>query len=330
MAQLDNTQTEITTDINQTFAKDIVEGLKSTPKYLPSRYFYDEKGDKLFQAIMGLQEYYLTRCEFEIFSQQKEAIRSLFSPNNKDFNLIEFGAGDGLKTKILLKHFIEKDTPFTYMPVDISQNACDGLEADLKAELPQLNVQPLCAEYFDALERLKGQGNKPKVVMFLGSNIGNFTGSDVDDFLSKMRAYLNPGDLLMIGVDLKKDPTVILDAYNDKTGVTSAFNLNLLDRINRELGGNFETMQFQHYPTYDPITGDTKSYLISNKAQEVHLAAINETIKFDRAEPIFMELSKKYSLKEIENIAKETGFELREHLLDCKHYFVDTVWTVPH
>ncbi|MEQ9167590.1 MAG: L-histidine N(alpha)-methyltransferase, partial [Fulvivirga sp.] len=225
------------------FATDVIEGLSSNPKRLPSKYFYDHKGDALFQQIMALDEYYLTRTEYTILDLYKAQILAHFQPDSKAFNLIEFGAGDGYKTKVLLRHFINKNADFRYMPIDISGNVLEQLETSLKAELPALNVTPVCNHYFKALEELKEEKER-NVILFLGSNIGNFTEEQADSFLKGLYDALKPDDILFIGFDLKKDPKVILDAYNDKQGVTAAFNFNLLDRINNEMGGNFNTSQF--------------------------------------------------------------------------------------
>ncbi len=319
--------------MNSQFAEDIRLGLSSTPKYLPSKYFYNEKGDKLFQEIMHMPEYYLTRSEFEIFTQQKEKILSLFSDgtsNGDKFHLIEFGAGDGLKTKVLLKYFLEKTSKFIYSPVDISGYVLSELSESLKVELPNLQVKAIEDDYFKALEKVKSstefQNTTRRIVMFLGSNIGNFLQKSAVTFLSAVSDNLSSGDLLLIGFDLKKNPKVVLDAYNDAAGITKAFNLNLLERINKELGGDFQINQFEHYPTYSPITGATKSYLISSKPQKVMIESIGESFEFQRWEPIDMELSFKYSLEEIDELANSSGFEVVENLFDCKHFFTDSIW----
>ena len=309
------------------FATDVLQGLNEQPKRLPSRYFYNAAGDKLFQQIMQLPEYYPTRCEFEVLSEHTAALMKQFAHTGKPFTLVEFGAGDGTKTKVLLRHFVQQNIDFTYAPVDISGNVLKQLQQALHQELPQLNVAPLNAEYFKALEQLeettKGQ---PKVVLFMGANIGNFEPEQAADFLKKMRSFFNQEDRLLIGFDLKKNPEVILAAYNDSAGVTRAFNLNLLQRMNDELGANFQLNQFKHYPTYNPLTGDTRSFLISDRQQKVHFEALDETIEFYQWEPIGMELSKKYSIVDVEQLAEQTGFEVARHYLDCKHYFTSSLW----
>ncbi|MEQ8245632.1 L-histidine N(alpha)-methyltransferase [Fulvivirga sp.] len=305
------------------FASDVLEGLSAQPKRLSSKYFYDQKGDELFQQIMALDEYYLTRTEYSILDQFKGQVLDQFKSDDKPFNLIEFGAGDGYKTKVLLRHFLEQKANFCYMPIDISSNVLEQLETSLKAELPALNVTPVCNHYFKALEELKEEKER-NVILFLGSNIGNFTEEQANSFLKGLYDALKPDDILFIGFDLKKDPKVILDAYNDKQGVTAAFNFNLLDRINNELGGNFNTSQFRHYPVYNPMTGTTTSYLISEKEQTVEI--MDAAIHFKAWEPIHMEISQKYDQAMINGMAEKAGFEIIDAFTDDKKYFMNSVW----
>lgn len=309
------------------FGQDVLSGLSSTPKKLSSKYFYDVKGDELFQQIMHLEEYYLTRAELEIFQTQKEKILQLLRPNGP-FKLLELGAGDGLKTKVLLKYFVEQNVDFSYIPVDISSNVLDLLESNLRKEIRELKIQPLAGDYFKVLSDLKFKDNSRKVVFFLGSNIGNFLGNAVKSFFKSIHDNLQKGDILMIGIDLKKEPQKVLTAYNDQEGVTRAFNLNMLTRINNELGGNFDPDSFMHYPVYDPLTGECRSYLLSTKKQEVCIASLQQSFEFDAWEPIFVEVSKKYSLHEIEQLAVETGFHVIDNVYDKKGLFTDTIWEV--
>lgn len=311
----------------ENFANDVRHGLSQQPKKLSSRFFYNTKGDELFQLIMQLPEYYPTRSEYEIFSTQKQEMLELFRNGGKPFQLIEFGAGDGTKTKVLLKHLVEQQVDFTYVPIDISSHVLEQLSDSLTLEIPECKVQPLAYEYFEALERLGNNNNERKVILFLGSNIGNFTGERAHLFLQGLADRMNPNDLLMIGMDLKKDPQTILDAYNDKQGITREFNLNLLDRINEELGGNFNRQNFTHYPTYDPLTGETKSFIVSTKKQQVTIDAIGQTFDFEAWEPIQTELSQKYDLTMIEGLAQAAGLQVKTLLYDCRHWFVDVVLT---
>jgi dimethylhistidine N-methyltransferase len=322
-------QAELTgIDMHQQFLEDVKRGLTSSPKFLSSKYFYDKTGDKLFQEIMALDEYYLTDCEYEIFSTHKESLLKHFVSECDQFHLVEFGAGDALKTKVLLHCFMDRKAAFEYNPIDISGSAIDQLKADLGRNLPELSVVPMNQEYFEAVERIGRSNTCKKVILFLGSNIGNFTEKEADRFFSRLGDILQSGDQLLTGFDLKKDPKVILAAYNDPGGVTRNFNLNLLDRINRELDADFQREQFYHYPVYDPVDGAAKSYLISCKRQQVRIGANPTIIDFEKDEPIFMEVSQKYSLEDIENYAARAGFHVTAHFFDNRKYFVNSLWEI--
>ncbi|MEO1433999.1 MAG: L-histidine N(alpha)-methyltransferase [Bacteroidota bacterium] len=311
--------------VDSVFAKDILDGLTQHPKKLSSKYFYDETGDRIFQEIMAMPEYYLTNAEFEIFEQHKARILEKIGP--EPFELIELGAGDGYKTKILLHHFLDAKANFTYRPIDISGSVLAQLEQSCASELPGLDVEPLQGDYFEVIKALQQEHDRVrKVILFLGSNIGNYTPDQAEDFLSKLSDNLEPGDLLFIGIDLKKAPNTIITAYDDPAGITERFNKNLLVRINRELCGNFDLEQFLHWATYDPITGATRSFLISTTDQTVQLQAINATIRFEAWESIDMEISQKYSLSEIHRLAKASGFEPLWDFTDAQGLFVDTLW----
>jgi len=312
--------------MNIQFAEDVREGLSSEPKYLLSKYFYDKRGDELIQKIMGLDEYYLTNSEYEIFDQHKERIRLLFSEDNRTIDLIEFGAGDGYKTKVLLRYFLDEKVDFKYIPIDISSNILKDLVADLNQNFTSLKIQPICDDYFHALEELNKVDANKKIILFLGSNIGNFKGDNAIPFLKHLGADMTSQDRLLIGFDLKKDPEVIMDAYSDSKGITSEFNYNLLKRINNELEANFNIENFSHFPTYDPVTGEMKSYLISRIKQTVNILKLNQTFNFEAWEPIFMEISQKYSMKDIEHLALHSGFKVSENFFDTKNYFVNSLW----
>lgn len=306
------------------FGIDVRSGLQQTPKQLSSKYFYDAKGDQLFQDIMHMPEYYLTNCEFEILESSKKALLDLIGTAH--FDLIELGAGDGHKTKILLEHFSKAQADFSYIPVDISANVLQHLKGDLLKRWPSMDVIPMQGDYLAMLEELHYRHTARKVILFMGANIGNLTPQRAKAFLSRIKAHMEPGDILIIGFDLKKDPATILNAYNDPAGITAAFNLNLLSRMNRELGANFELNSFKHWESYDPITGATKSFLISKKEQEVYIKYLKETFTFKAWEAIEVELSQKYSISEIQDLASELNFKVLEHFKDARDYFVDSVW----
>lgn len=306
------------------FLKEVLHDLGQTPKTLNSKYFYDGKGDKLFQEIMDCPEYYPTNCEMEIFRERTKDLATTLKNGFNTFDLVEMGAGDATKSSYLLKELVEMDADFTYMPIDISSTMIAHLEQDLPEKIKGLKVNGLNGEYFDMLEKANQISSRKKVVLMLGGNIGNVTPEGALDFCRKIRSSLQEGDLVLIGFDLKKNPRTILAAYNDAAGFTRDFNLNLLHRINNELGGNFDTEQFEHYPTYDPATGACKSFLISRINQEVVISG--QKFIFKENEFIFMEISQKYSLEETDVMAEKTGFKAVSHFLDHKKWFVDTVW----
>ncbi|MDQ1151279.1 L-histidine N(alpha)-methyltransferase [Sphingobacterium zeae] len=308
------------------FHKDVIEGLNTYPKKLYSKYFYDPIGDRLFQDIMQMPEYYLTDCELEIFSKRTLEMAELISADYSAFDLIELGAGDALKSSHLLRHLSKSDIDYSYMPIDISGNILTVLCEKLSEEIPNLDTVPLEGEYFEMLNEAMKISERRKVVLFLGGNIGNMDVEEAQLFCAEIRRRLSPGDLFIIGFDLKKNPHTILSAYNDKSGITSAFNINLLHRINRELGANFDTRYFQHYQTYDPISGACRSFLVSLTNQYVHIK--RDSIFFKENELIDMEISQKYSLEEIQRLSSLAGFELLVNLNDNKGWFVDSIWRV--
>ncbi len=309
------------------FGTDVLRGLSSVPKYLSSKYFYDAHGDELFRKIMELDEYYLTRAELSIFQESKNEIKELLT-GSQPFRLIELGAGDGAKTQVLLTHFMEESIDFSYHPVDISPNVLDILERNIKSNIPGIHIEPLAGDYLQILHDVRIENHQRNVVFFLGSNIGNFDQKLTRSFLSQIHDNLNKGDLLMIGFDLKKDPAIVLNAYNDKQGVTRDFNLNLLTRINRELGGDFDINSFKHYPTYNPATGECTSYLISLADQKVHLKDLDTIIQLKQWEPIKMEISRKFSTEDIQELAGTTGFRLVKTLHDRRSLFAESIWEV--
>jgi L-histidine N-alpha-methyltransferase len=311
-----------------TFAEDVFKGLSATPKFLSSKYFYDDEGSRLFQRIMELPEYYLTRAEFEIFSVQAKEIFKAFKNGNIEFDVIELGAGDGTKTAVLIDYFLRQTIDFTYSPIDISREAIDFLCEKFEVEFPTLSLKPKTGDYFQILETLKSESKRRKILLFLGSNIGNFSRNSALEFFKHLRAAMNEDDLLFVGFDLQKDPRVILRAYDDAQGVTANFNLNLLRRINRELGANFDLEKFSHYAIYRPTECAARSFLISREEQKVFVEALNQTFVFKAWEPIFMEISQKYNLEMIEEFARETGFEVKQNFFDANKYFVDSLWKI--
>lgn len=307
------------------FKKDVEQGLGAFPKTLPSKYFYDKKGDELFVRIMNLPEYYLTRAEFEIFKEQsEELIQALEITPKQHFELIELGPGDGTKTKELLKVLNQGDYQFDYLPIDISQNALDQLEQNLSEELPGVSVRKKQGDYFTMLASLR-ESHHPKVLFFLGSNIGNMTDRQAAEFIYKLGSNLLPDDKLFLGVDLIKSANIVLPAYNDPTGLTRAFNLNLLSRINSELGGDFDINRFSHQPEYTVENGIAISYLVSKVEQTVTLNGSSQIFKFSQGEKILTEISRKYDDEIINKIIRNTDFQITHKLTDRNGYFADYI-----
>lgn len=307
------------------FLNDVHDGLSKPFKTLPSKYFYDARGDALFVDIMASPEYYLTRAEMEIFSTQTEAlIESLSFGKDTFFELIEFGAGDGSKTLKLLTTLLLKGYLFEYLPIDISQAALDGLKTMLGTQLPTLNVATRQGDYLHTLDELKGDVH-PKVVLFLGSNIGNLSDTEAAKFIYSIGADLSVGDKLLLGADRIKPASIVLPAYSDREGVTRAFNLNLLHRINRELGGDFDLSQFAHVAEYNESEGVARSFLVSNADQEVTIKANNHRYHFTKGEKMLTEISRKYSVEVLQKILLNTDFVIKHEFSDQKGYFSDFV-----
>lgn len=311
--------------MNENFKNEVHEGLSSKPKSLPSKYFYDKKGDALFVEIMNLPEYYLTRSELEIFQNKtQELIDSIGVQTDSYFELIELGAGDGTKTKELLRELDKQNYNFDYFPIDISSNSLKLLEQDLNTQIPNLRVQTRQGDYFEVLASLKNS-KQPKVVLFLGSNIGNMQDQMAFKFIYNLGANLQPGDKILLGVDLIKAQEIVLPAYNDKKGITAKFNLNLLDRINKELGANFNLSHFEHQPEYTEKEGIAKSCIVSTTNQTVEINATGNSYTFAEGEKIHTEISRKYNDQLIENIIANTNFSIQTKILDSKAYFADYI-----
>ncbi len=309
---------------DRTFARHVLEGLSRPEKSLPSRYFYDARGDRLFQSIMTSPEYYLTDCELEIFETRgDELARALMT--DRSCELIELGSGDGLKTSLLLDAVHEHHQDWVYRPVDISDHSLELLEQRLVPGRPWLDFQAIHANYMDLLREFEPGGIR-RVFMFLGSNLGNYTSRQAITFLRLIRAAMAPGDAFLVGLDLKKDPDVIRAAYNDAAGYTRDFNLNLLARINRELGGDFKLDSFEHVPAYDLISGTARSGLRSRIEQNVRVAAVDRVFHFYKGETIQTEISQKYDDALIGELAAASGFVVDKAFVDSRNYFTDQIW----
>src|SRR6266487_2460043 len=281
---------------------DVIAGLSSDPRALPCKYFYDERGAALFQKICELPEYYITRTEIDILDRNRRAIASHLGPN---IGLIGLGTGAGTKTRILIEAL---KNPAVYIPVDISEKQLRESTALFQKIFPNLEILPVCADYLQPVT-LPSPRNKAarNVVYFPGSTIGNFEPNEAVEFLRRVANVSQRDGGLLIGADLKKDQHLLEAAYNDSAGVTAQFNLNLLDRLNRELGADFDLDQWRHRAIYNSSAGRIEMYLISEIDQFVHLDEYK--FHFRRGEKIITEFSYKYAPEEFAALAGKAGFE---------------------
>ena len=299
-------------------AEDVRKGLTAQPKRFLPKYFYDELGSQLFEAICLLPEYYLTRAENEILQKYSDEIVSSVAGNK---TLVEMGSGSASKTRLIIEALLRQQHELLFMPVDISASALESSSRILLQSYPQLKIEAYAADYFAGLAEL---GKKPRtrtLALFLGSNISNFDLEEALRFLRAMRSMLNIGDALLLGADLKKDPAILEAAYNDALGVTSAFNLNVLARINRELNGTFDLRAFRHRAFFNEAMGRIEIYIESLFNQRVRIEKLDLEIEFAAGELIHTENSYKYDMNGIRELAAQTGFEVSRTWLDSQERF---------
>lgn len=303
---------------NQQFNSDVEKGLLGKDKTLPCKYFYDEKGSKIFEQICELPEYYLTRTESRILKNNAEKIANLFSVQPV---VVELGSGSSVKTGILLQKFLEQFGYLKYFPIDISQEILVQGSHTLLNKFPNLDIQGYIADYLVGLESIQSKVDQSKLILWLGSSIGNFTREESSDFLTKVRENMSHSDKLLIGIDLKKDSSLLVSAYNDSQGITAEFNLNVLQRIKDELNGSVELKNFRHNAIYNEKLGRVEMYLISKCNQSIKLNHTGSTIKFRKNEAIHTENSYKYSNSDIENLAYESNLQIKDQFIDSKNWF---------
>lgn len=292
--------------------EEILQNLSRQPKSLPSKYFYDKRGSELFEEICALDEYYPTKAEISIVRNNIDEITELLGPG---LELIEFGSGSSLKTRLLLDHLEHIEG---YIPVDISGDFLEKEAAKLQKEYPDLQIKPLVLDYTRPFELPEDTGSHHKVIYFPGSTIGNFEPAQAKEFLAKCAGLVGKRGGLLIGVDTKKDPDILEAAYNDSKGITAAFNKNLLERLNREFGANFNPDSFRHQAVYNKSKGRIEMHLVSMHPQTVTVAGKNFT--FEEGETIHTENSYKYSPEEFENLASE-HFSLKKTWMDENQLF---------
>jgi L-histidine Nalpha-methyltransferase len=310
--------------IRARFLWDVLEGLGRPRKAIPSLWFYDARGSELFQRIMALDAYYPTRIEHEILARHAGEITAPLGGG--PCTVVDLGAGDGTKTRLLLAPLHGRCTRAGYAPIDISSAALADVSARTASTFPRLRITPVQAEYFDGLRALHHLDAGKLLVLFLGSNIGNLETPEAVAFLRTMRTALRPGDHVLVGFDLLKDLRVLRAAYDDEAGVTAAFNLNLLARINRELDGGFDLDAFEHVATFDPARPAMESWLRSRRRQRVRVAGRSFT--FEAGESIHTEISCKYREEDVTAFAVAAGFHEVGRFRDRKSWFADALWRV--
>ena len=302
----------------RSFAEDVRDGLQKAQKELQPWYFYDALGSALFAAICELPEYTITRAETEILRRHGAAIaRALPSPER----IVELGSGDGRKTRLLLEAISVRQPRLTFTPIDVDGALLESSARDLLLLFPFMRVDAICADYRDITSLIKP--GPPTVVLFIGSTIGNLDPDAAAAALRDIRRVLNPGDALFLGADLKKPKHIVEPAYNDSLGVTTAFNLNLLARINRELGGHFDLSKFAHHAFLNEEKGRIEMHLVSRERQAVPIDALRMEIQLEKSETIHTENSYKYAAADLELLAREAGFAIEESWSDSASGFID-------
>lgn len=299
---------------HDSFLAEVVQGLSGTQKHIPSKFLYDLRGSQLFEEICDLPEYYPTRAETDILREHSREMADLAGDGCL---LIEYGSGNSRKTLILLDEL----NPAAYLPVDLAADQLRHSAASLAYIYPGLKVVAVCADYTRPmrLSGLDGVLARRRVVFFPGSTIGNFTPAEARQFLANAASLVGPGGAMLVGVDLKKDPALLHAAYNDSQGVTAAFNLNLLARMNRELGANFEPAAFRHYAFYNTLESRVEMHLVSLKTQRVDLPGLK--LVFREGETIHTENSYKYTVEEFQRLASEAGFAPAQVWMDAERQF---------
>lgn len=315
-------------DSGNTFAQDVRDGLTSNPKKLLPKYFYDELGSRLFEAICCLPEYYVTRDEEEIIGERIDEITAEIKGSGAGaVRLIELGSGSAQKTRHIIESLLRRDAELHYLPIDISSSSLERSAKELLEAYRSLRIEAYAADYLSALGALQSstaQGlpdDLRTVVLFLGSSIGNLDADESVNLLGEVRRAIRPGDALLLGADLKKSRDILIPAYADALGVTAAFNLNLLVRINRELGGNFNLDKFEHRALYNEERGRVEMHLFSREAQAVRIGGIDLEVDFESGESIHTENSYKYSAEDFRELAAATGFQLERSWFDRSRRF---------
>ena len=301
-------------------AVEVFTGLTGEPKTLSPWLFYDEAGSRLFEEITELPEYYVTRTERQILAEHADEIVSA-AAGGRDLSMIELGAGTATKTGLLLKAAVRLQGSVTYYPIDVSQTALDEARSRLEAELPEVTVEPIVADYTEGMRQNSSVQSGRRLVLYIGSSIGNFSPEDAVEVLRGVRAQLSPGDCLLLGTDMVKDAQMLHQAYDDAAGVTARFNMNVLTRINRELEGNFNLRLFRHQARWNARESRVEMHLESLLAQRVAIRALDLEVRFLPGETIHTENSYKFTDESVLELLTRAGFRLRQQWSDADKWF---------
>lgn len=311
-------EVEATARNGEDFGEDVRNGLTADPKRLSCAWLYDEKGSALFEDICELPEYYPTRAEHEILATHQSEILAGLS---RDVTMVELGSGSSTKTRLLIEARLAGGRKLRYVPIDISHSILEESARALLADYPDLEIIGVCGEYGPGLHAVHERVDGPMVVLWLGSSVGNLDRASAKRFLGALRKDLDDDDRFLIGVDLRKDRETLERAYDDEQGVTARFNLNLLDRIDRELGGDFDLSKFRHVAEYDERVGRVDMFLESLADQRVRVEALDLDVEFAEGERIHTESSYKYSRGELLELAGTSGFEVEGDWTDAAGRF---------
>ena len=301
-------------------AVEVLNGLTERPKTLSPWLFYDEAGSRLFEAITELPEYYVTRTERQILARHADEIVSA-AAGGRLLSMIELGAGTATKTGLLLNAAVGLQGSVTYHPIDVSKTALEEARSRLEAELPEVTVEPIVADYTEGMRQNSTASTGRRLVLYIGSSIGNFSPAEAVEVLRGVRGQLSPGDCLLLGTDMVKDRRMLLDAYDDAAGVTARFNMNVLTRINRELDANFNPHLFRHQARWNEQDARIEMHLESLLAQKVTVRALDLEVRFRVGETIHTENSYKFTDQRVSDLLTRAGFRLRQQWSDANKWF---------
>jgi L-histidine Nalpha-methyltransferase len=301
-------------------AVEVFTGLTAEPKTLSPWLFYDEAGSRLFEEITELPEYYVTRTERQILAKHADEIVSA-AAGGRDLSMIELGAGTATKTGLLLNAAVRLQGSVTYYPIDVSQTALDEARTRLEAELPEVTVEPIVADYTEGMRQNSSTRSGRRLVLYIGSSIGNFSPVDAVEVLRGVRVQLSSGDCLLLGTDMVKDARMLHAAYDDAAGVTARFNMNVLTRINRELDADFDPRLFRHQARWNAQESRVEMHLESLQAQKVAVRDLDLEVPFSLGETIHTENSYKFTDESVRALLTRAGFRLREQWSDADKWF---------